>query len=181
MTNSADPDQLASSEANWSRSTLFAKTGHVMFSKWRVKGTEYNWNIFCHFYKKTTFTPSCLYSCIPISFWTGVFSKREQILLPCPEVIKLFSCSTQLSMKFVLFINLKILTKFWNFFHAQLSWESSAELSMKKVLNFWYFYFYDQVKFHAQLSWAWKKFYNLGARVDIFQEGSKDNIVRVAH
>ena len=25
MTNSADPDQLASSEANWSESTLFAK------------------------------------------------------------------------------------------------------------------------------------------------------------
>ena len=37
MTNSADPDQLASSEANWSGSTLFAKTGHVLFSKRRVK------------------------------------------------------------------------------------------------------------------------------------------------
>ena len=33
MTNSADPDQLASSEANWSGSTLFDKTGHVVFSK----------------------------------------------------------------------------------------------------------------------------------------------------
>ena len=40
MTNSADPDQLASSEANWSGSTLFAKTGHVVFSKRRVKNTE---------------------------------------------------------------------------------------------------------------------------------------------
>ena len=29
MTNSADSDQLASSEANWSGSTLFAKTGHI--------------------------------------------------------------------------------------------------------------------------------------------------------
>ena len=27
MANSADPDQLASSEANWSGSTLFAKAG----------------------------------------------------------------------------------------------------------------------------------------------------------
>ena len=36
MTNSADPDQLASSEANWSGSALFAKTGHVVFSKRRV-------------------------------------------------------------------------------------------------------------------------------------------------
>ena len=37
MTNSADPDQLASEEANWSGSTLFAKTGHVVLSKRRVK------------------------------------------------------------------------------------------------------------------------------------------------
>ena len=29
MTNSADPDQLASSEANWSGSTLFAKAGYI--------------------------------------------------------------------------------------------------------------------------------------------------------
>ena len=29
MANSADPDQLASSEANWSGSTLFAKAGYV--------------------------------------------------------------------------------------------------------------------------------------------------------
>ena len=29
MTNSADPDQLASSEANWSGSTLFAKAGKI--------------------------------------------------------------------------------------------------------------------------------------------------------
>ena len=40
MTNSADPNQLASelasSEANRSGSTLFAKTGLIMFSKRRV-------------------------------------------------------------------------------------------------------------------------------------------------
>ena len=29
MANSADPDQLASSEANWSGSTLFVKAGHI--------------------------------------------------------------------------------------------------------------------------------------------------------
>ena len=32
MTNSAEPDQLASKEANWSGSALFAKIGHVVFS-----------------------------------------------------------------------------------------------------------------------------------------------------
>ena len=29
MTNTVDPDQLASSEANWSGSTLFAKAGLI--------------------------------------------------------------------------------------------------------------------------------------------------------
>ena len=29
MTNSVDPDQLASEEANWSGSTLFAETGYI--------------------------------------------------------------------------------------------------------------------------------------------------------
>ena len=29
MANSADPDQLASSEANWSGFTLFAKAGYI--------------------------------------------------------------------------------------------------------------------------------------------------------
>ena len=29
MANSADLDQLASSEANWSRSTLFEKAGYI--------------------------------------------------------------------------------------------------------------------------------------------------------
>ena len=30
MANSADPDQLASSEANWSGATLFAKAGYIL-------------------------------------------------------------------------------------------------------------------------------------------------------
>ena len=41
MTNSADPDQLASSEANWSGSALFAKTGHVVFSKIRFSQSQF--------------------------------------------------------------------------------------------------------------------------------------------
>ena len=36
MANSADPDQLASSEANWSRSTLFERQDISGFSRTRV-------------------------------------------------------------------------------------------------------------------------------------------------
>ena len=31
------------------------------------------------------------------------------------------------------------------------------------------FNIYEQEKFHAQLSWAWKKFYNLGAKSGFFK------------
>ena len=48
---SVDSDQLASSEANWSGSTLFAKIGHVMLSKRRVKQNVLN-NIFSYFCTK---------------------------------------------------------------------------------------------------------------------------------
>ena len=40
MTNSADPNQLASEEANRSGSTLLAKTEHVVFSKRRVNAFD---------------------------------------------------------------------------------------------------------------------------------------------
>ena len=36
MANSADPDQLASSEANWSGSSLFAKAGHILIQQDKV-------------------------------------------------------------------------------------------------------------------------------------------------
>ena len=36
-----------------------------------------------------------------------------------------------------------------------------TQLSMLK--HYQYFKIYKENKFHAQMSWAWKKFYNLGA------------------
>ena len=35
MANSADPDQLASSEANWSGSALFAKAGYIQAQQYK--------------------------------------------------------------------------------------------------------------------------------------------------
>ena len=37
MANSADPDQFASSEANWSGSTLFAKAGTMVKMSFRTE------------------------------------------------------------------------------------------------------------------------------------------------
>ena len=38
------------------------------------------------------------------------------------------------------------------------------------------FYTYEHLKFHAQLSWAWKKFYNIGARRHTSQYKHRINV-----
>ena len=71
---------------------------------------------------------------------------------PGPEVIKLFSSSAQLRLKFILLINIKmptivgILTFISRINYQILRYE--PEFST----NFDYFSIYEQLKFHAQLS-----------------------------
>ena len=74
-----------------------------------------------------------------------------------PEVIKLFSCSTQLSMKIFPLINVKMPTivGILTFMSGKNSIVGLSE--HKKCHISWYFYPYEDLKFHAQLSWAWKK------------------------
>ena len=74
------------------------------------------------------------YSSLPnIVSWEGVAFIRSG-----PEIIKLFSCSTQLSTKFQLLIKTKIPT--------------NKDVSCYKSLRCWHFYIYEQDKFRAQLS-----------------------------
>ena len=60
MANRADPDQLASSEANWSGSGLFAKAGYIQVQKDKSKGEQ------IHFQGKKL----CQWFLPP--FWKGV-------------------------------------------------------------------------------------------------------------
>ena len=71
---------------------------------------------------------------------------------PGPEVIKLFlACSTQLSLKFILLINVErpiivcILT-----FISRIN-TTSESFKARKTFIFYPFTFYEQFKFHAQL------------------------------
>ena len=80
-----------------------------------------------------------------------------------PEVIKLFSCSTQLSMKFFLLINLKSLTIANSFLLTIAEHEIFFDNKYENANYCWNFHIYLQRKFHALLSLAWKKFYNLWA------------------
>ena len=100
--------------------------------------------------------------------WIAHLSKQAKgdthpLNKPGPEVIKLFSCSTQLSMEFFLLINVKMPTivGILTFMSGKNSILGLSELKTSRIS--WYFYTYEHLKFHAQLSWARKKFYNLGA------------------
>ena len=68
-----------------------------------------------------------------------------------PEVVKLLLCSTQLSMKFVLLINLKLLT-IANSVLLNISEHENFSANQYENANYcWHFYIYQQRKFHAQL------------------------------
>ena len=59
-----------------------------------------------------------------------------------PQIIKLFSCSTQLSMKFVLLISLKLLT-IANYFLLNLAEHKSFSANKYENANYcWQFHIY---------------------------------------
>ena len=80
-----------------------------------------------------------------------------------PEVIKLVSCSTQLWMKFIMPINVKMPTIVGILTFISMINTTSEGLKAKKS-NFYHFSFYELLKFHAQLSRAWR---NLGSIQDL--------------
>ena len=69
-----------------------------------------------------------------------------------PEVIKLFSCSTQLSTKFILLINVKMPAIVGILIFICKINTTSERLKARKFSICWYFSFYEQLKFRAQLS-----------------------------
>ena len=77
---------------------------------------------------------------------------RSIIFWPDPEVIKLFPCSTQLSTKFILLINVKMPTFVGILTFISMINTSYASLKARNTYLFKPFSFYEQLKFYAQLS-----------------------------
>ena len=69
-----------------------------------------------------------------------------------PEVIKLFQYSTQPSTKFILLINVKMATIVGILTFISRINTASESFKARKIFTFQYFTFYEQLKFHAQLS-----------------------------
>ena len=73
---------------------------------------------------------------------------------PGSEVIKLFSCSTQLSTKFILLINVKMPTIVGILTFISMINTTSERLNTINFFICWYFSFYEQLKFRAPISLA---------------------------
>ena len=82
-----------------------------------------------------------------------------------PEALKLSSCSTQLSMKFIMLINVKMPTIVGILTLICMINTAYESLQVRKFFIFQHFSFYGQLKFHAQLSM--KKIYNLRVRAQV--------------
>ena len=75
---------------------------------------------------------------------------------PDPEVIKLFPCSTQLSMKYtcILLINVKMPSIVGILTFINMINTTSERFYARNFHVFRYFSFYEQLKFRAQLNRA---------------------------
>ena len=69
-----------------------------------------------------------------------------------PEVVKLFPCSTELSTKFILLINVKMPTIVGILTFISMANTAYERLKAKNFFICQYFSFYEQLRFHAQLS-----------------------------
>ena len=88
---------------------------------------------------------------------------KAHVVLAGPEVIQHFSCSTQLSMKFILLINVKMPTKVGILTFISRINTIFEIIKARKILFFHHFSFYEQLKFHALLSSSQFIFYQLRA------------------
>ena len=95
----------------------------------------------------------------------------KQYVAPGPEVIKRFSCSTYLSMKFILLINLKLLTIAKSFLLNIAKHEISLLINMKMptIVGIFIFIYREnfmlsRVKYFFVCLFVFVLVFNLGAR-----------------
>ena len=88
--------------------------------------------------------------------WSAEFkhgrNTLEDDLRPGPEVIKHFSRSTQVSITFIMLINVKMPTIVGILTFMSMRNKTSESLKARKVFIFQRFSFYEQLKFRDRLS-----------------------------
>ena len=81
-----------------------------------------------------------------------VYFIAQQWMHPSPQAIKLFPCSTQLSMKFILLINVIMQTIVDILTFISMINTTSERLKARNFFICRYFSLYKQLKYRAQLS-----------------------------
>ena len=79
-------------------------------------------------------------------------SMQSRVGLPGPNVIKLFSCSTELSTKFILLINVKMPTIYGILTFISMINTTDRRLKARNFFICRHFSFYEQLQFRAPLS-----------------------------
>ena len=102
------------------------------------------------FYTFMYYTPAQIF--INLICRIPVISRVGENVDPSPKVIKLFSCSTQLSTEFILLVNVKMPTIVGILTFISMINITSERLKARIFSICFYFSFYEQVKFHAHLS-----------------------------
>ena len=98
-------------------------------------------------------------------FQKGVIKSTIQYPILRSRDYKTFSCSTELSIKFIMLTNTKLPTivdilTFISWLEQHLRAWKHEQCSIVSVIVFM-----CVCNFYSQLSWAWKRFFNLGTRV----------------
>ena len=83
--------------------------------------------------------------------WIYRLSNNKSVK-PGPGVIKLFPCSTQLSIKLIMLINVKMPTIVGILSFVSMIKTATENLKARNIFIFKHFCFYERLKFHAQLS-----------------------------
>ena len=98
MSNSADPGQLASEEANWSGYTLFAETGHDVFSKRRDKRSQTEQCPQSNFIRVWNAGAIKLQTKLPRTgniYWQGTIEQCQEIQIKICKRVTAFERSTE--------------------------------------------------------------------------------------
>ena len=99
---------------------------------------------------------------ISVSIRCGIHTTKSLQLQALSKTLFILNSA---SMKFILLINVKMPTIVGILTFMSMINTTFNSLKARKVFICQHFSFYEQLQFHAQLRWAWKKFYNLRARL----------------
>ena len=135
---------------------VFSRIGKLLRWLWHFKGKQ-----LCHFLSAFLLSGVLVLKKRIRLFQVQILSFYNPFWFHYPglEVIKTFSCSTQLSMKFQMLIKYLEIQLFSGPDKPRVLFFLLINVKMPRIVGSWTFM--NRKKFHTQLIWAWYFLYNL--------------------